>query len=222
VKGKVTAKDAKALVGTTANVLGGTACLTMVGEDLMLNTKSKIIQTDIPFKNGIIHVIDTVVMSSELCSPFVVEPSLVDVAIRAGYGTFVTAASAVSGLPELLMSGDEDYTIFVPSEAAFAKIPSATLTSLLEGAASASDPLSSALANILKLHVVKGKVTAKDAKALVGTTANVLGGTACLTMVGEDLMLNTKSKIIQTDIPFKNGIIHVIDTVVMESEECSR
>lgn len=133
------------------------------------------------------------------------EKTIVDIA--AGDAQFSTLVDLVTkaGLVETL-SGEGPFTVFAPTNDAFAKVDSATLDSL------AADP-KGALTDVLKLHVIAGEVKAADAVGLVGQKAETLGGEVAITQEGEDLFFGG-AKIIKTDIMGSNGVIHVIDTVV--------
>jgi uncharacterized surface protein with fasciclin (FAS1) repeats len=134
------------------------------------------------------------------------------VAIAAGNPEFSTLVAAVkaAGLDKTL-SGSGPYTVFAPTNAAFAKLPAATLKSLLLPANKQK------LADILTYHVVSGKVMAKDVKPGAVTTVN--GATFTVSTEGGNVILTdgqgNKSKVIKTDIVASNGVIHVIDTVLL-------
>ena len=113
----------------------------------------------------------------------------------------VTAA----GLAETL-SGTGPFTIMAPTNQAFAAVPAATLESL------AADP-QGALTDVLKLHVISGKVSSEDAAAAAGTCVDTLGGKVKVEKVGEDLTFGG-AKITKVDIEGSNGVIHFIDGVV--------
>jgi uncharacterized surface protein with fasciclin (FAS1) repeats len=131
-------------------------------------------------------------------------PNIVETAINAG--TFKTLVKAVqaAGLPETL-SGKGPFTVFAPSDEAFAKLPEGTLESLIKDTAK--------LKSILTYHVVSGKHMAADVikKTSIKT---VQGGDLKISNRNGDVMIND-AKIIATDIETDNGIIHVIDTVVI-------
>lgn len=133
------------------------------------------------------------------------EQTIVDIA--AGDAQFSTLVDLVTkaGLAETL-SGEGPFTVFAPTNDAFAKVDSATLESL------AADP-TGALADVLKLHVIAGEVKAADAVGLVGQSAETLGGKVAITQEGEDLFFGG-AKIVKTDIMGSNGVIHVLDSVV--------
>ena len=127
---------------------------------------------------------------------------IVDTAV--GAGTFKTLATALTaaGLIDTL-KGPGPFTVFAPTDAAFAKIPKAQLDALLADKAK--------LTAVLTYHVVPGKVMAKDVKA--GMVKTVQGSNLSITTAGS-VMVNS-AKVTVTDIVADNGVIHVIDSVVM-------
>ena len=127
---------------------------------------------------------------------------IVDTAVKAGSFKTLVAAVQAAGLVDTL-KGPGPFTVFAPSDEAFAKIPKATLDALLADKA--------ALTKVLTYHVVPGKVMAKDVKAGMVKTVQ-----------GQELKLSTspgvmvdQSKVVATDVAASNGVIHVIDTVLM-------
>ncbi len=123
------------------------------------------------------------------------------------FSTLVQAVTA-AGLAETL-SGPGPFTVFAPTNAAFAALPAGTLDTLL------ADPTGQ-LANILKLHVVSGAVDSKAAIAAAGGTVETLGGPVSVTLSGSDLMVGG-AKVTTTDIKASNGVIHVIDAVITKT-----
>ena len=127
---------------------------------------------------------------------------IVDVAVGAGsFKTLVTAVQA-AGLVDTLKSPGP-FTVFAPTDAAFAKIPKATLDALLADKAK--------LTAVLTYHVVPGKVMAKDVKA--GKVKTVQGGELTITTTGGVKV--DGANVVTTDVAASNGVIHVIDTVVL-------
>ncbi|MDB6071176.1 MAG: fasciclin [Verrucomicrobiales bacterium] len=120
------------------------------------------------------------------------------------FKTLVTAVKA-AGLAEAL-SGDGPFTIFAPTDEAFKKIPADTLASLLK------PENKEKLASILKYHVVSGKVLAADVKP--GKVATLQGSEITIKAADGKVMVNDAT-VTKTDIVGKNGVIHVIDTVIM-------
>jgi len=129
--------------------------------------------------------------------------TIVDVAVDAGsFGTLVTALQA-TGL-DAALAGDGPFTVFAPTDEAFAKLPAGTLDSLL------ANP--DQLAAILKYHVVSGKVTAADVAGL--SSAETLQGSS----VSIDTSAGVKvggANVVTADVMASNGVIHVIDTVLI-------
>jgi uncharacterized surface protein with fasciclin (FAS1) repeats len=127
---------------------------------------------------------------------------IVDTAV--GAGEFKTLATALkeAGLIDTL-KGKGPFTVFAPTDAAFAKVPKADLDALLKDKA--------ALTKVLTYHVVPGKVMAKDVKA--GKVKTVQGGE--LTVATDGGVTVDSAKVTKTDIVASNGVIHVIDSVLM-------
>jgi uncharacterized surface protein with fasciclin (FAS1) repeats len=126
---------------------------------------------------------------------------IVDTAVA--NGSFKTLAAALqAGLVETL-KGKGPFTVFAPTDAAFAKIPKADLDALLADKAK--------LTAILTYHVVPGKVMAKDVKP--GKVKTVQGSELTVTTTGGVMVDN--AKVTATDVAADNGVIHVIDTVVI-------
>lgn len=127
---------------------------------------------------------------------------IVDTAVAAG--TFKTLATALqaAGLVDTL-KGQGPFTVFAPTDEAFAKIPKAELDALLKDKAK--------LTAVLTYHVVPGKVMAKDVKA--GKVKTVQGGE--LTVATSGGVSVDSAKVLKTDVVADNGVIHVIDSVVL-------
>jgi uncharacterized surface protein with fasciclin (FAS1) repeats len=127
---------------------------------------------------------------------------IVETAVAAGSFTTLATALQAAGLVETL-KGKGPFTVFAPTDAAFAKIPKADLDALLKDKAK--------LTAVLTYHVVPGAVMAKDVKA--GSVKTVQGGMLTLGTTGGVTVNN--AKVVQADIVASNGVIHVIDTVVL-------
>ena len=127
---------------------------------------------------------------------------IVDTAIAAGNFKTLATALGAAGLVETL-KGKGPFTVFAPTDAAFAKIPKADLDALLKDKAK--------LTAVLTYHVVPGKVMAADVKA--GKVKTVQGSELTVTTAGEVKV--DSAKVTSTDIVADNGVIHVIDTVIM-------
>jgi len=132
------------------------------------------------------------------------------VEIAAGNPDFSTLVAAVkaAGLAETL-SGDGPFTVFAPTNAAFEKLPKGTVETLLK------PENKDKLASILKYHVVAGKVMAADAVKLDGKSAKTVEGSLAPITVKDGAAYIGGAKIVKTDIVGKNGVIHVIDAVIL-------
>ena len=129
---------------------------------------------------------------------------IVDTAVAAGdFSTLVTAVKA-AGLVETL-KGEGPFTVFAPTDAAFAKVPTDTLNALLADKA--------ALANVLTYHVVAGNVMAADVVKL--TSAVTVQGQAVSIVVKDGKVFVDGAQVVATDIKASNGVIHVIDAVIL-------
>lgn len=131
--------------------------------------------------------------------------NIVETAVAAGSFNTLVAAVKAAGLVETL-SGAGPFTVFAPTDEAFAKLPAGTLDDLLK------PENKEKLAGILTYHVVSGKVMAADVKT--GEVATVNGAKAKLN-VSEDGVTIDKAKVVKTDIATSNGVIHVIDAVIL-------
>jgi len=143
------------------------------------------------------------------------EKDIVDTAVAAGdFKTLATALTA-AGLVDTL-KGPGPFTVFAPTDAAFAKLPAGTLDTLL------ADPQGK-LAPILTYHVVSGKVMAADVATMNGQKVKTVNGAEFTVNVsGSDVSLIDSAgntvKVTKTDIAASNGVIHVIDSVLLPSK----
>ncbi|HQZ38974.1 MAG TPA: fasciclin domain-containing protein [Vicinamibacterales bacterium] len=131
---------------------------------------------------------------------------IVDTAVAAGQFKTLAAALQAAGLIETL-KGAGPFTVFAPTDEAFAKLPKGTVEDLLKPENKAK------LTSILTYHVVPGKVMAADVVKLT-EARTVQGGMVKVSTMGGNVMVDN-AHVVQTDIAASNGIIHVIDTVIM-------
>ncbi len=127
---------------------------------------------------------------------------IVDTAVKAGNFTTLVTAVKAAGLVDTL-KGPGPFTVFAPTDAAFAKVPKADLDALLADKAK--------LSKVLTYHVVSGKVMAKDVKA--GKVKSVEGSD--LTLATDGGVTVNGAKVVAADVAADNGVIHAIDTVLM-------
>ena len=133
---------------------------------------------------------------------------IIDTAVAAG--TFKTLAAAVTaaGLVDTL-KGAGPFTVFAPSDEAFAKLPAGTVEGLLKDIPK--------LKAILTYHVVAGKVMAADVMKMDGKTAATVNGAVLKISTTGGVKLNGEVNVVKTDIGCTNGVIHVIDSVLLPS-----
>jgi uncharacterized surface protein with fasciclin (FAS1) repeats len=131
---------------------------------------------------------------------------IIDTAVAAG--TFKTLAAAVTaaGLVDTL-KGAGPFTVFAPSDDAFAKLPAGTVEGLLKDIPK--------LTAILTYHVVAGKVMAADVMTMDGKTAGTVNGGLLTISTTGGVKLNGAVNVVATDIACTNGVIHVIDSVLL-------
>jgi len=156
---------------------------------------SQIIITDILTSNGVIHVIDAVMLP-----PL----DIVETAIADGRFTTLVAALEAAELVDTL-KGEGPFTVFAPTDDAFAALPAGTVEALLNDIP--------ALTDILLYHVVSGKVMAEDVVTLE-SAETVLGQSVTIRVENGNVFINN-SQVIITDIETYNGVIHVIDAVLL-------
>jgi len=131
---------------------------------------------------------------------------IVDTAVAAGDFNTLAAALQAAGLVETL-KGPGPFTVFAPTDAAFAKLPAGTLDSLLKPENKAQ------LTSILTYHVVPGKVKAADVVKL--TSAKTVNGQSVTIKVADGKVTVDGANVVKTDIGASNGVIHVIDAVIL-------
>ena len=134
---------------------------------------------------------------------------IVDTAVSAGSFNTLVAAVKAADLVDTL-KGEGPFTVFAPTDDAFAKLPAGTLDDLLKP--ENKDKLKS----ILTYHVVSGKVMAKDVTTMK-TAETVNGQSFMVSMEGDSVMVDN-AKVVKTDIECSNGVIHVIDSVILPKE----
>ncbi len=195
VSGRLTAKQVMKLSsGTTVN--GQRVGFEAMGDKLMVNDAT-VVKADIECKNGVIHVIDGVLLPSFL--------DLVDTAVKADqFKTLATALKTAHLLDTL--KGEGPFTVFAPTDDAFAKLPHGAVASLLE------KKNRKLLTELLTYHVVPGKIFAKDAIA-AETAITVQGEAITIRLENGELRVNG-ARVIKNDIETTNGVIHIIDAVI--------
>ena len=207
VGAEVLAADAIGLNGQDVETMSGKMFkVTVDGENVMIND-AKVVATDIVGSNGVIHVIDSVILPPIEGEEMMEESrSIVDIAVEDGrFTTLVTALQEAELVEALQAKGP--FTVFAPTDDAFAALPEGTVEGLLAD--------KEALTNVLLYHVVDGKVMAADVIDLDGQEVETLSGDKIMVALdGENVLIN-ESKVIIPDIEASNGVIHVIDSVLL-------
>ena len=132
--------------------------------------------------------------------------TLIDVAVADGPFKTLAAALTAADLIDTL-KGDGPFTVFAPTDDAFAKLPAGTVDGLLKDIPK--------LTAILKYHVLAGKVAAADVMKLDGKTATTLNGGDLKISTTGGVKLNGKVNVTKTDVSASNGLIHCIDAVLL-------
>jgi transforming growth factor-beta-induced protein len=200
VAGKFMAADVVKL--TKAKTVQGSEVKITVADGKVMVGDANLVKTDIACGNGVIHVIDTVLLPKE--GPM----DIVDTAVKAGSFKTLVAAVKAAGLVETL-KGKGPFTVFAPTDEAFAKLPAGTVETLLK------PENKDKLAAILTYHVVAGNVKAADVVKLK-SAETVLGQTVAID--AKDGVKINNAKVVKADIDCGNGVIHVIDTVLLPRE----
>jgi len=195
VPGRAEAKD----------VLSRPAWTTVNGQRVEISTKdgkamvdgATIVATDVKASNGVIHVIDSVILPSS--------SNLVQTAKEAKFNTLARLVEA-AGLGSVL-TGKDSLTVFAPTDAAFAKLPPETLAMLMKPENKAE------LVKILTFHVVPGRVYSDQAIA-AKSAATVQGGKISIVEKDGSVTVNG-AKVVKANVDASNGVIHVIDAVLL-------
>jgi transforming growth factor-beta-induced protein len=195
VPGKVMAADVVALE-KAATALGPELKINVDGNKVSIND-ALVTVTDVETSNGVIHVIDSVMLPPQ---------DIVDTAVADGRFTTLVAALEAADLAETL-KGAGPFTVFAPTDEAFAKLPAGTVETLLK-----PENLEQ-LKSILLYHVVAGKVLAEQVVTL--ESADTVAGQPVTIKVEDGKVYINDAQVIITDIETLNGVIHVIDTVIL-------
>ena len=178
--------------------LNGQRAQFRVSDEGVFINGAQIVTTDIHCSNGVIHVIDAVLLPNT--------KDVVDTAIEAGSFRTLTAAIKAAGLVEALKAKGP-VTVFAPNEKAFAALPEGTIANLLK------PENKHQLQEILKLHVISGRVYSDSAAK--GAKVKSLQGQTIVTKSEHGKVFVNGAQVVQADIDASNGVIHVIDKVLL-------
>ncbi len=196
VPGNVMASDVVKLDG--ANTVNGQRANIKVWEGKVMVDGATVTATDVTASNGVIHIIDSVILPESR--------DLIGVATEAGSFNTLAAALKATDLVGALQ-GDGPFTVFAPTDAAFAKLPAGTVEKLLR-----PENLDT-LKGILLYHVVEGRVYS-DAAAKLHMAPTLNGKKIDIHSSTKGLTINN-ANVTGADIDASNGVIHVIDTVLL-------
>lgn len=196
VAGKVMAADVVKIKGAVS--VQGQQIDVMVKDGKVTVDGANVVKTDIACSNGVIHVIDSVILPAD--------KDIVDTAVDAGSFKTLAAALTAAGLVETL-KGKGPFTVFAPTDEAFAKLPAGTVESLL------LPENKEKLISVLTYHVVSGKVLASDVVKL--KSAKTVNGKEAMIKVSDKGVTVDAATVVATDIEAANGVIHVIDSVIL-------
>ena len=196
--------------GLSVETLQGAPVTFSVMDGKAMINGANIVTTDIETSNGVIHVIDAVIVPPAEAASEGPAMDIVDTAVAAGSFNTLVAAVQAAGLEDALR-GDGPFTVFAPTDEAFAAIPAETLTALL------ADP--EALSQILLYHVLSGKVMAESVAD--GLSVETLQGAPVDFSVVDGKAMINGATIVATDIETSNGVIHVIDAVILPPAEAA-
>ena len=212
VAGDVRAADVVTL-DAAVTVQGESVSITVEADNVRIND-SLVIIADVVASNGVIHVIDTVLIPPEPAVEAMQDEqseqpgTIVDIAVADDRFETLVAALQAAELVETLQ-GDGPFTVFAPTDDAFAALPEGTVEALLEDIP--------ALTDILLYHVVAGDVRAADVVTL-DAAVTVQGESVSITVEGDNVRIND-SLVIIADVVASNGVIHVIDAVLLPPTE---
>jgi uncharacterized surface protein with fasciclin (FAS1) repeats len=195
VSGRVPASDVVGL-SQAETVQGQPVVVSVSGSTVRVND-AMVTQTDVMGSNGLIHVIDSVILPPTM--------DLVGVAVNDSRFSTLAAAVEAAGLIDTLQS-EGPFTVFAPTDEAFGKLPDGTVEALLQDIPTLTD--------ILLYHVVPGRVVSGDV-VNVDSAASAQGASIGVSVNGGSVLLNGDSRVVETDILATNGVVHVIDSVIL-------
>ena len=202
VAGRVKAADAYGL-NSSKSLQGQRLNLNLRGETPTINN-SKLVVTDIECSNGVIHVIDEVLLPASKNIP--------ETAVEAGVFNTLVAAVGAADLAGAL-SSPGPFTVFAPTDEAFAKLPEGTVETLLK------PENRQQLVDILKYHVVSGRIY-DDEAVKAHSASTLLGRSLQISFSAKGLMVND-ANVTAKNVEASNGVIHVIDSVLLPSPNLS-
>jgi len=200
----VDAQTAVSMAGSKVTAANGEEFALSLNDGNLFVNLSQVTATDVFASNGVIHVIDAVLVPQ---APTAASGSIVDVAVADGRFTTLVAALQATELDTVLADHSGIFTVFAPTDDAFAALGMDTITSLLGDLPT--------LSNILQTHVISGStIDSVTAFAATGSSVETASGNSVLLSIRDGSLFVNESRVIIKDIVAENGIIHVIDSVI--------
>jgi transforming growth factor-beta-induced protein len=217
LEGEVNSDKALGLLGDVTMANGAQAGLKFYDGSIFVNDDARVIIPDVNASNGVIHAVDTVILGPW---PRVEEEpiavggaaeaaagnTIVDIAINDGSFDTLVAAVVAADLVDALSAGE--WTVFAPTDDAFAKLG-------LNADNIDSTFTKEQLADILLYHALVGEVNSDKALGLLGDVTMANGAKAGLKFFDGSIFVNDEAKVILPDVSASNGVIHVVDTVIL-------
>jgi uncharacterized surface protein with fasciclin (FAS1) repeats len=197
-EGEAMAADVDKLDGQKVETLLGQYLDITIDAETVLVDESQVIAADVKASNGVIHVIDSVLIPESR--------TIAEIAAEDGRFTTLVAALEAAGLVEALQ-GEGLFTVFAPTDDAFAALPEGTVEGLLAD--------TEALTPVLLYHVVDGKVMAAQVIELDGQEVETLSGDNVTVIINGEAVKINEAQVIIPDVEASNGVIHVIDAVLV-------
>lgn len=196
----------------SGEVVGLDSAPTVQGERIAIDVRggsvfanqATVTGVDIDTSNGVIHIIDQVIVPPSINVAKLLADDIVDTAIADGRFTTLVTAVQAAGL-EATLRGPGPFTVFAPTDDAFAQLPAGTIPSLLADIPTLSD--------ILLYHVVSGEVYAEGVVTL--SSATTVNGQPVVVSVQDGNVFINDAQVVITDVQASNGVIHVIDSVIL-------
>ena len=183
--------------GMMVTTINGKDVTVTINDDGVFINDAQVTIADIPADNGVVHVIDAVLLPPS--------NTITDIVVNSPVHETLEAAVIAAGLAETL-AGEGPFTLFAPTDDAFAALPEGTVASLLE------DP-EGALTDILLYHVASGTTLSTDLSD--GMTVSTLNGESVIVTINDEGVFINDAQVIIADIPADNGVVHVIDVVLL-------
>ena len=208
VPGKVLSTDLRSTQSPTT-LSGLQMLVTKDAGGVTINGYAKVVSADVAASNGVIHVVDSVLLPFVQGAPATSSDTIVDVASKAGSFTTLLAAAQAAGLVDALKAPGP-ITVFAPTDAAFA-----TLIRRLHTTPEKLLANKALLTKVLTYHVVAGRITAADLKRGRNVVTTLNGRKIVVVKTSKGVTVNRTAKVTTADIGASNGVIHVINRVLV-------